>query len=105
MNITLNVLPLPTCNDCGHPLKRAQSIREQLCCCSRGTCNTPVPFGCIVCGAFLIGRNDEVLGCCARCQVVTQTPVAAVSTPGAAATGQDLEAADPSTAHQERSDS
>jgi hypothetical protein len=43
-----------------------------------------------VCGAFLIGRNDEVLGCCARCQIVTQTPVAAVSTPGAAATGQHL---------------
>lgn len=68
--VSVNIRPLPVCNDCGNPVKRVKSIAEHLCCCSRGTCNEPEPYGCIVCGAFLIERTDEVLGMCVRCSVV-----------------------------------
>src|SRR4051794_2796432 len=82
---------LPVCGQCGAPLRRARSIMEGLCCCERNTCHTPEPFGCIVCGAFLIGRTDEVLGMCVRCQVVTQSPAVAVAPRCAAAgTNSDL---------------
>lgn len=69
--VSVKVRELPVCSDCGSPLRRAASITAKLCCCARGTCNEPEPFGCVVCGAFLVGRNDEVLGCCSRCAVVT----------------------------------
>lgn len=68
--IQVNVVPLPTCDDCGTPLRRAESRATGLCCCKRGTCNEPEPFGCVYCGAYLMGRTAEVIGVCLPCQVV-----------------------------------
>jgi len=68
--VSVKVRQLPVCSDCGSPLRRAKSITEQLCCCSRGTCNEPEPFGCVVCGAFLMNRAEETLSTCTRCQAV-----------------------------------
>lgn len=87
MTLAVRVLHLPICRTCQHPIRLHASLQAGECCCCRSRCGLDVGYGCIVCGAFLMGRNDEVLGLCVRCQIVNKSPVAAV-TPGSAATGQ-----------------
>lgn len=69
VQVTVVRRELPTCGRCRNPLRRHASLVEGLCCCERGTCHSPEPFGCQLCDRVLMSRTEEVLGLCVVCQV------------------------------------